>query len=668
MLRLLLALLGYVALAVTLTWPLARDVRNQLPGDPAGDTGVYVWNLWIVAHELRGGRSPLSTELIFAATGTADLSQHNATLAPAVLAAPLVEPLGVVATFNIVYLGLLAACGLGVYVLSAYLTRRAPESWVAGALTMASPCVLARSTEHLSLLALGIVPVFAYAWVRMLDSRSVASALASGVAMAVAAYCDPYLAIYCTLVAALLLVARIAHVTIARRPFFGFGGQMRILLDGLLVALALVVVSILASGGWTATVLGVRIVAHTLYTPVLAMTLLSTVRVAWWLRPRIEARADASLPRFAWLGTIGVVTGVLCLSPWLAALVRRMQSGRLTSPDIHWRSSPPGVDLAAFVAPSPMHAIWGPSVREWLERLHPAGFAEYTPSLSLTAVLVIAAALLMGLRLPGRWLFVTLASAACALGPFVHVAGVNTFIPGPWALLRYVPVIEWARSPSRFALIVTIGVGVLCAHALVGLRDRFGHRARRALLAGVVVLGVIEFWPAPPTLHAVHVPSIFSIVAADPDPAATVLELPVGMRDGTSSMGNFSARTQFHQAWHGKRLIGGYVSRISERRKDAARKMPILSAMIALSERQPIDDAQRRRALTRADTFIERTGLRYIVIDVKRCPPELREFADALFSLEWLGEDQGYVLYRVTRGRFPDATSAELHPAVPVLP
>ena len=203
MLRLLLATLGYSALAVTLTWPLSRDLSGQLPGDPAGDTGVYVWNLWIVAHELGDGRSPLRTERIFAATARPTSRSTTPRWR---------QPswrrhwcaLGVITTFNLVYLGLLAGCGPGVYVLSR-LTRRTLESWIAGALTVASPCVLARSTEHLSLLALGIVPVFAYLWVRMLDGRSTASAIASGAAIAVAAYCDPYLAIYCSLLAALLL-------------------------------------------------------------------------------------------------------------------------------------------------------------------------------------------------------------------------------------------------------------------------------------------------------------------------------------------------------------------------------------------------------------------------------------------------------------------------------
>lgn len=95
----------------------------------------------------------------------------------------------------------------------------------------------------------------------------------------------------------------------------------------------------------------------------------------------------------------------------------------------------------------------------------------------------------------------------------------------------------------RGSLLVAIGVGVLSAHALAALRDRLDPRWRRGVVAVVVALGAFEVWPAPRTMHAASVPSVIDTIAADPDVSATVLELPVGMRDGTSSLGDFSART-----------------------------------------------------------------------------------------------------------------------------
>lgn len=667
--RTIVAAFGYVVLAVCLTWPLARDLRGQLPGDPGGDTGVYVWNIWLVSHELRSGHSPLHTERIFAATGGADLSQHNMTLAPAMVAAPLVAWLGVVATFNVVYIALLALAGLGVYLLACHVTHRPVESWIGGAVTAASPAIIARSTEHLSLMGIGIVPLFALAWLRMLERGTVTSSALAGIAIAVAAYCDPYLAIYCALLAALLLVMHVAQVHTVPRGFFAFGGAHRQILDGLITALALVAFSIVATGGWSADVLGLRIVAHTLYTPILGVTLLVALRLTWWRHPRLEWAPNVRLRELLGAASAAVAACVVVLLPWILALAQRAGSGRMASPSVYWRSSPPGVDLAAFVAPNPLHPLWGSAVLDWLERLHPAGFAEYTPGVSIAAVLTVVLAAVARLPLPRRWLFITLASLACALGPFVHVAGVNTHIPGPWALLRYVPIVEWARSPSRFALVTAVAVGVLCAAALAAWRERLGARRGPAFVAAVALVAGFELWPGSRTLHAVNVPAIIQTIAADPDASATVLELPVGMRDGTSSLGDFNAHTQFFQVWHRKRLIGGYVSRISERRKQAARSMPILWTLLTLSEGGTVDPALRERALGRRETFIQRTGLRYVVIDKTRCSPELRAFADAVFRLEPLASDDRFELFLVSPSLEPvertrDADSSGVAPPV----
>ena len=50
--RHLVALIGYLAIAVAFTWPLALHLNGAFPGDPAGDTGVYVWNLWVFRHQI----------------------------------------------------------------------------------------------------------------------------------------------------------------------------------------------------------------------------------------------------------------------------------------------------------------------------------------------------------------------------------------------------------------------------------------------------------------------------------------------------------------------------------------------------------------------------------------------------------------------------------------
>src|SRR6476659_226240 len=103
---------SFIALACGLTWPLALHLRTHLLGDPTGDTGVYVWNLWIFRHELlRHAHLPFSTEHVFSYTGGADFALHNYTPIAGLLGTPLITFIGVVATFNVVMIALIASTG-----------------------------------------------------------------------------------------------------------------------------------------------------------------------------------------------------------------------------------------------------------------------------------------------------------------------------------------------------------------------------------------------------------------------------------------------------------------------------------------------------------------------------------------------------------------------------
>ena len=182
----------------------------------------------------------------------------------------------------------------------------------------------------------------------------------------------------------------------------------------------------------------------------------------------------------------------------LYGLGERIAEGRFVSPPIFWRSSPRGVDLLSFVTPNPLHPIMRWFTGDPLT-LRPTHFVEYTASLSLVALLVIAFAVWRaGYRPRKRWFVLTLGFALLALGPFIYIAGINTHVPGPWALLRYVPGFGLARMPSRFAIVALLGVAVLMAGALAAIGERWPQRRRldrrhRRAVAGVrIVAGAAD--------------------------------------------------------------------------------------------------------------------------------------------------------------------------------
>ena len=141
-----------------------------------------------------------------------------------------------------------------------------------------------------------------------------------------------------------------------------------------------------------------------------------------------------------------------------------------------------------------------------------------------------------------------------------------------------------------------------------------------------------------------------------------MLELPSGIRDGTQSVGNFSARTQFFQTAHGKRLIGGYLSRVSRRRVADVRRDPMVDALMWLSEGRTIDASRQQSLIESGPSFIERANVGFVVIDGDRTPDALRDFAIQAFALQLVDRDDIFELYTPA----PRPADAEVSQAAPL--
>jgi hypothetical protein len=297
-----------------------------------------------------------------------------------------------------------------------------------------------------------------------------------------------------------------------------------------------------------------------------------------------------------------------------------------------------------FFLPNPNHPWLGAPWRDWLTG-QPGGFAENVTSVTLVAAAVVLAAMaLVRFRIPRFWGGLALLAASLTLGPFIRVAGVATYLPTPWAVLRYVPVIGTARAPARFAVLLTLAVAVLFALALAALAERRAG-LRRPVVALVGLLLAIELCPAPRPLFDGTIAPVYAQIASDPRDVR-VLELPFGVRDGLTSFGDFTAASQFHQTLHGKRLIGGYLSRVSDRRFEMVRRRPVLAVLAALSERRSVTPAELEAARRRGPGFVAAARLGYVVVDRSRASQNLIDLATSAFDLEKIGEAGHRELYR----------------------
>jgi hypothetical protein len=274
-----------------------------------------------------------------------------------------------------------------------------------------------------------------------------------------------------------------------------------------------------------------------------------------------------------------------------------------------------------------------------------AVFPEYVAALSLVSLAVIGMAVGKAAYRPrAGWIWLTAGFAALSLGPFVYFAGVNTYVPGPWAVLRYIPIVDAARTPTRFAIVASLGLAILFAGALAALGRRYPAQ-RRVMVAVIGLVLVVELIPAPRTLYSASVPAFYHEIARDPR-RVRVLHLPFGVRDGTFTAGNFSARYLFYQTVHGKPLIGGYLSRISSSRLSAVRSQPTLDAIMMMSEGRELAPAHAAWIRARGRGFIERANIGYVVVDESRSPQSLTEFVVDAWRLTEVARDAGLVLYR----------------------
>jgi hypothetical protein len=320
----------------------------------------------------------------------------------------------------------------------------------------------------------------------------------------------------------------------------------------------------------------------------------------------------------------------------------RLVRGEFDTPTIFWRSSPSGIDLLAFVLPNPNHMLAPEAISRWLTK-RPQAYIENVASLPYVALVTLFLAWRAGWRPTRWWVGMSVMFGLLALGPFIHVGGLNTYVPGPWALLRYIPLVGLVHTPARFAIPFTLCFAILVADALRELIRRRTQR-RRVLLCIAGIALAVELLPAPLTLYSAEIPPLYRKVAAAPS-STVLLEIPTGVRDGVSNLGDFTARTEFNQTSHGKTVIGGFLSRIPRRRVEEVLMSPVNRALAMLSEKQTLTADEEAALLQQGPTFIREKHVGFVIVDRTRASPTFEALVVKAFHLRHVETNDSFVLY-----------------------
>ena len=240
------------------------------------------------------------------------------------------------------------------------------------------------------------------------------------------------------------------------------------------------------------SMIGVRLSMRTLYTPMLIVSCLVVLRVMLALRPRIRFNGPLMPSRHVLkAAAVGVLAMLLPLSPVLYAFGERLAFDNSVGTPVVLAQQPAGRRPAGVRAAESESSAVGRAdpgsdrqdvaAAGRLSGIHGVDSLRGDRPLRAGVVAVRLAAVPLPVVFP-------ITFALLALGPFIQIAGINTHIPTPWTFLRYVPLVGLARSPSRFAVLVMMGLSTLFALALVHVTSRYAEarpERRRMILAAL---------------------------------------------------------------------------------------------------------------------------------------------------------------------------------------
>jgi hypothetical protein len=250
----------------------------------------------------------------------------------------------------------------------------------------------------------------------------------------------------------------------------------------------------------------------------------------------------------AFWGALPLLIWGLALAPRIAGLAA---GGDQSLQDMRAIQAAHSADLLDFFLPSPVNRWWGPAVRAAREQIYP-GAVIWNVALGWVGLLLggIGAAALW--RQSWRWSLLLLATLLLAMGPALRVAGYDTGIPLPFALIRNLPGIRAGQRPNHMVVIASLMLAILAAYGTIWATRRITRRGAWIVAFGLAAAAALLDGYAGP-LRIVE-RNTHPFYAALPEPDGALLPLPLYVNVNRSE--NLTA-----QMIHGWPIPGGYIAR-----------------------------------------------------------------------------------------------------------
>ncbi len=593
------ALLLFSVLALVLTWPLAAHFTTHVPGDGIDDPAL-AWNLWWIKVRLV---DQLNFDIFHADWMfypiQINLGFYTLTPLNGLLSVPLQTSLSLIIANNLILLSSFVLGGYGTYLLArnamskgvmskGVMSKRATATNYSSLIThytaLFAGIVYAFASSKLFYAALGQANIASSQWVpftvlfvlRTGESRTRRAALRNA----------GFAALFLTLQAW-------AELTYASFLLIFIGIYFVTLLIGLLV------------DGWTTrrkpALVSLRYATHSVQairpeTAPVYSTDAGPLAVEEPDEPKNQPINQSTnhpftpsplhpFPPFILMGLL-FIAGI---APFLWAMLPDMRAEGDFFASGGGFADIFSADLIGYLVPTRLHALFG----QWVAGLAFPNDKAQQIFIGYSAMILAGMGVwrLLRSRLPKArstgwfWLISTGIFWLLTLGPTVRILERDTGIPGPFALVSLLPFFSGNRYPSRYGVMLMLGVAVLAAVGMATfLRRRPFTRSPLLPLILISALFLAEHLSVPLPINGSRVPPIYQQIAAQPGDFA-VLELPTGWRNGARVLGKSDLvimMQQWDQTVHGKRRLGGNTSRNPGYKFDYFTNAPLLGDLIAL--------------------------------------------------------------------------------------
>jgi hypothetical protein len=301
-------------------------------------------------------------------------------------------------------------------------------------------------------------------------------------------------------------------------------------------------------------------------------------------------------------------------------------------------------DLTAYVVPSPKQTVLGSA----LGRSFGDNLTEATVFAGWVAPALACAAVLLRKRIAGVsfWLVSSAFFFVLSLGSSLRIFGADSGFPLPFRVLAAAPLLDELRAPSRFAVMVMLGLALTLALAWSHLSRSWRYRGFAS--AGLAGLLALEYLALPTPLFASGAHPVYARIASEE--AGTVVEIP-GIEQAP-------VETMYHQTIHGKPIFVGTAARVPAEKSEYYLGLPLVRPLIDLRKgKLEIDPELMARERDSAPFVARFLGLGYLVVDREYEKRGVVAFVEQVLPVDRWYEDESLLVLRTRRTELPEDPS-----------